>query len=65
MHHAQNLSEIMVHTTILLDMITWAIILQKTGAGVVLCGDARFDSPGFSAKFMTYFIQVWNIGRIF
>ena len=24
----------------------------------VLCGDARYDSPGFSAKYMTYFIQV-------
>ena len=32
--------------------------MQKSGVGVVLCGDARFDSPGFSAKFMTYFIQV-------
>ena len=24
----------------------------------MLCGDARYDSPGFSAKYMTYFIQV-------
>ena len=23
----------------------------------MLCGNGRFDSPGFSAKYMTYFIQ--------
>jgi hypothetical protein len=25
---------------------------------VLLCGDGRFDSPGFTARFCTYFIQV-------
>ena len=32
--------------------------LQKRGTEVVLCGDARFDSPGFSAKYCTYLVQV-------
>jgi hypothetical protein len=26
--------------------------------GAVLSGDGRFDSPGWSAKFLTYFLQV-------
>ena len=29
---------------------------MTTGAG--LAGDGRFDSPGWSAKFLTYFLQV-------
>ena len=33
------------------------VVLQAKGVGAVLCGDGRFDSPGFSAKYMTYYIQ--------
>ena len=31
--------------------------LREARTGLVLCGDARFDSVGHSAKYMTYFIQ--------
>ena len=40
----------------------YKIINQKEQAekdkGVKLAGDGRFDSPGWSAKFCNYFIQV-------
>ena len=31
---------------------------EDTGRGPRLAGDGRFDSPGWSAKFCNYFIQV-------
>lgn len=33
-------------------------LFQENVVSAVICGDGRYDSPGFSAKFMTYFIQV-------
>ena len=30
---------------------------QEKSGGVRLSGDARFDSPGFSAKYCTYYMQ--------
>ena len=31
---------------------------EDTGKGSRMAGDGRFDSPGWSAKFCNYFIQV-------
>ena len=31
---------------------------QSERGGVSISGDARFDSPGYSAKFCTYYMQV-------
>ena len=39
-------------------------ILQSKGSSVVLCGDARYDSPGFSAKYATYLVQVIEIVNV-
>ena len=36
----------------------FSLFIQKRGTSVALTGDARFDSPGFSAKYATYYIQV-------
>ena len=32
---------------------------SNSDEGAKLAGDGRFDSPGWSAKFCTYFIQVF------
>jgi hypothetical protein len=32
--------------------------IEAGGGGISLAGDARFDSPGFSAKLSSYFMQV-------
>ena len=34
------------------------MILKETGDERIFCGDARYDSPGFNAKYMTYYMQV-------
>ena len=31
---------------------------QDQSGGVTMAGDARFDSPGYSAKYCTYYMQV-------
>ena len=31
---------------------------EDTGQGVRVAGDGRFDSPGWSARYCNYFIQV-------
>ena len=41
-------------------------LLQKTqedtGKGARCAGDGRFDSPGWTAKYCNYFIQVYSFG---
>ena len=32
--------------------------IQDVSGGVTMAGDARFDSPGYCAKYSTYFMQV-------
>ena len=39
------------------------VLFQSRGGSVALAGDARFDSPGFSAKYATYYIQVSTKNR--
>ena len=39
------------------NLVNEAIKGQSATGGVRLCGDARFDSVGFSAKFATYYMQ--------
>jgi len=38
--------------------------VMESVVSAVLCGDARFDSPGFSAKYCTYFIQEASTKKI-
>ena len=59
MHQAATLADIMVLliSCQIVRRLKYIFYLKKTGAGVILCGDGRFDSPGFSAKYCTYFIQ--------
>ena len=61
-HQAKNLTDAMVLISYCLlftppynnGMIQ---VTQEKSGGVRLSGDARFDSPGFSAKYCTYYIQ--------
>ena len=69
---AENLNEAMVHFIFSLTMnkifnleffhvLNFILFLkenQEESGGVTLSGDGRFDSPGFSAKFCTYYLQV-------
>jgi len=41
----------------LIDQARNLAIIKKRGTSVTLCGDARYDSPGFSAKYATYLVQ--------
>ena len=36
----------------------WQEESQNSGAGAKLAGDGRFDSPGYSANYCTYYLQV-------
>ena len=59
---AKTINGVLVIVIVLIFVIISRNIRQKTqestGEGAKCAGDGRFDSPGWSAKFCNYFIQV-------
>ena len=57
-----NLTDVFIFFTLWKCQHSLYFLLQRTeedtGQGVRVAGDGRFDSPGWSARYCNYFIQV-------
>ena len=59
-HQAEIMSEAAVYLVVTIGFmyLNFPKAVQDSTEGISLGGDARFDSPGFSAKYCTYYMQV-------